>query len=95
MRGKAGKIKRKQEKKEIHMERKGESMQKTTKKLLAGFLSATLAVTALPAASLVIPTKEVKAASVTLQNPRIVKDYSMEAGQKDPGDRPNLSACNL
>ena len=64
------------------MERKGESMQKTTKQLLAGFLSATLAVTALPAASLVMPTKEAKAASVTLKNPRIVKDDSMEAGQK-------------
>lgn len=57
-------------------------MKKTTKQLLAGFLSATLAVTALPTASLVMPTKEAKAASVTLQNPRIVEDYSMEAGQK-------------
>ena len=57
-------------------------MRKTTKQLLAGFLSATLAVTALPAASLVISTKEVKAASVTLQNPRIVKDDNMEAEQK-------------
>lgn len=57
-------------------------MQKRTKQLLAGFLSATLAVTALPAASLVMPTKEAKAASVTLQNPRIVKDGSMQAGQK-------------
>lgn len=64
------------------MERKGESMQKTTKQLLAGFLSATLAVTALPAASLVMPTKEAKAASVTLQNPRIAKNDSMKAGQK-------------
>ena len=64
------------------MERKGESMQKTTKQLLAGFLSATLAVTALPVTSLAMPQKEAKAASVTLQNPRIVKDYSMEAGQK-------------
>ena len=64
------------------MERKGESMRKTTKQLLAGFLSATLAVTALPAASLVMPTKEAKAASVTLKNPRIVKDDSMQAGQK-------------
>ena len=83
LRGKAGKIKRKQgKKKKIHMERKGESMRKTTKQLLAGFLSATLAVNALPAASLVMPTKEVKAASVTLKNPRIVKDDSMEAGQK-------------
>ena len=82
MRGKADKIKRKQEKKEIHMERKGESMRKTTKQLLAGFLSATLAVTALPAASLVMPTKEVKAASVTLQNPRIAKNDNMKARQK-------------
>ena len=57
-------------------------MRKTTKQLLAGFLSATLAVTALPAASLVMPTKEAKAASVTLKNPRIVKDDSMQAGQK-------------
>ena len=57
-------------------------MQKTTKQLLAGFLSATLAVTALPVTSLAMPQKEAKAASVTLQNPRIVKDYSMEAGQK-------------
>ena len=64
------------------MERKGESMRKTTKQLLAGFLSATLAVTALPTASLVMPTKEVKAASVTLKNPRIVKDDNMEAEQK-------------
>ena len=64
------------------MERKGESMQKTTKQLLAGFLSATLAVTALPVTSLAMPQKEAKAASVTLQNPRIVKDYSMKAGQK-------------
>ena len=64
------------------MERKGEFMRKTTKQLLAGFLSATLAVTALPAASLVMPTKEAKAASVTLKNPRIVKDDSMKAGQK-------------
>ena len=83
MRGKAGKIKRKQgKKKKIHMERKGESMRKTTKQLLAGFLSATLAVTALPVTSLVIPQKEAKAASVTLKNPRIVKDDSMKAGQK-------------
>lgn len=57
-------------------------MQKTTKQLLAGFLSATLAVTALPVTSLAMPQKEAKAASVTLQNPRIVKDYSMKAGQK-------------
>ena len=64
------------------MERKGESMRKTTKQLLAGFLSATLAVTALPVTSLAMPQKEAKAASVTLQNPRIVEDYSMEAGQK-------------
>ena len=64
------------------MERKGESMRKITKQLLAGFLSATLAVTALPVTSLAMPQKEAKAASVTLQNPRIVKDYSMEAGQK-------------
>ena len=64
------------------MERKGESMQKTTKQLLAGFLSATLAVTALPVTSLTMPQKEAKAASVTLKNPRIVKDDSMKAGQK-------------
>ena len=57
-------------------------MQKTTKQLLAGFLSATLAVTALPVTSLAMPQKEAKAASVTLQNPRIVKDDSMKAGQK-------------
>ncbi len=57
-------------------------MQKTTKQLLAGFLSATLAVTALPAASLAMPQKEAKAASVTLKNPRIVKDDNMEAEQK-------------
>ena len=57
-------------------------MRKTTKQLLAGFLSATLSVTALPVRSLAMPQKEAKAASVTLQNPRIVEDYSMEAGQK-------------
>ena len=45
-------------------------------------LSAVLTVTALPLASLTMPQKEVKAASVTLQNPRIVKDDSMKAGQK-------------
>ena len=39
--------------------------------MLAGMLSAVLAVTALPLASLTTPQKEVKAASVTLQNPRI------------------------
>ena len=38
-------------------------MQKTTKQLLAGFLSATLAVTALPVTSLAMPQKEAKAAS--------------------------------
>ena len=52
------------------------------KRLLSGILSAVLAVTALPLASLTTSQKEVKAASVTLQNPRIVKDDSMEAGQK-------------
>ena len=59
-------------------------MRKTTvgKRMLAGMLSAVLAVTALPLASLTTPQKEVKAASVTLQNPRIVKDDSMQAGQK-------------
>ena len=57
-------------------------MRKTTKQLLAGFLSATLAVTALPVTSLAMPQKAAKAASVTLQNPRIVKDDSMKAGQK-------------
>ena len=50
--------------------------------MLAGMLSAVLAVTALPLAPLTAPQKEVKAASVTLQNPRIVKDDSMEEGQK-------------
>ena len=50
--------------------------------MLAGMLSAVLAVTALPLASLTTPQKEVKAASVTLQNPRIVKDDSMHAGQR-------------
>ena len=59
-------------------------MRKTTvrKRMLAGMLSAVLTVTALPLVSLTRPQKEVKAASVTLQNPRIVKDDSMEAGQK-------------
>ena len=59
-------------------------MRKTTvrKRMLAGVLSAVLTVTALPLASLTTPQKEVKAASVTLQNPRIVKDDSMQAGQK-------------
>ena len=52
------------------------------KRLLSGMLSAVLTVTALPLAALTTPQKEVKAASVTLQNPRIVKDDSMEAGQK-------------
>ena len=52
------------------------------KQMLAGMLSAVFAVTALPQASLITPQKEVKAASVTLQNPRIVKDDSMEEGQK-------------
>ena len=52
------------------------------KQMLAGMLSAVLTVTALPLASLAVPQKEVKAASVTLQNPRIVKDDSMKAGQK-------------
>ena len=52
------------------------------KRLLSGMLSAVLTVTALPLASLTMPQKEVKAASVTLQNPRIVKDDSMKAGQK-------------
>ena len=42
------------------------------KQMLAGMLSAVFAVTALPQASLITPQKEVKAASVTLQNPRIV-----------------------
>ena len=50
--------------------------------MLAGMLSAVLTVTALPLASLAVPQKEVKAASVTLQNPRIVKDDSMKARQK-------------
>ena len=49
---------------------------------MAGFLSATLAVTALPVTSLAMPQKEAKAASVTLQNPRIAKDDNMKAGQK-------------
>ena len=59
-------------------------MRKTTvrKRMLAGVLSAVLAVTALPLSSLTTPQKEVKAVSVTLQNPRIVKDGSMQAGQK-------------
>lgn len=52
------------------------------KRLLSGMLSAVLAITALPLASLTTPQKEVKAASVTLQNPRIVKDDSMHAGQR-------------
>ena len=52
------------------------------KRLLSGLLSAVLAVTALPLAALTTPQKEVKAASVTLQNPRIVKDDRMKAGQK-------------
>ena len=61
-----------------------ECMRKTTvrKRMLAGVLSAVVTVTALPLASLTAPQKEVKAASVTLQNPRIVKDDSMKAGQK-------------
>ena len=50
--------------------------------MLAGMLSAVFAVMALPLASLTTPQKEVKAASVELQNPHIVKDDSMEAGQK-------------
>mgnify|MGYP006900169282 CR=1 FL=1 len=54
-----------------------------SKKTHAGrYAVAVLTVTALPLASLTRPQKEVKAASVTLQNPRIVKDDSMEAGQK-------------
>ena len=59
-------------------------MRKTTvrKRMLAGVLSAVLAVTALPLSSLTTPQKEVKAASVELQNPRIVKDDSMNSGQK-------------
>lgn len=52
------------------------------KRLLSGMMSAVLTVTALPLASLTTPQKEVKAASVILQNPRIVKDDSMKAGQK-------------
>ena len=61
-----------------------ECMRKTTvrKRMLAGVLSAVVTVTALSLASLTAPQKEVKAASVTLQNPRIVKDDSMKPGQK-------------
>ena len=59
-------------------------MRKTTvrKRMLAGVLSAVVTVTALPLTSLTMPQKEVKAASVTLQNPNIVKDDNMQAGQK-------------
>ena len=52
------------------------------KQMLAGMLSAVVTVTALPLAPLTALQKEVKAASVILQNPRIVKDDSMIAGQK-------------
>ena len=52
------------------------------KRLLSGMLSAVLTVTVLPLSTLTTPQKEVKAASVTLQNPRIVKDDSMHAGQR-------------
>ena len=50
-------------------------MRKTTvgKRMLAGMLSAVLTVTALPLAALTTPQKEVKAASVTLQNPRLAR----------------------
>ncbi|GEM_PF-4732127 len=55
-------------------------MRKTTvkKRMLAGMLSAVLAVTALPLASLTVTQKEVKAASVELQNITKKDGYSKE-----------------
>lgn len=50
--------------------------------MLAGILSAVLIVTAVPLVSMSTTQKEVKAASVTLQNPRIEKDDNMDSGQK-------------
>lgn len=51
------------------------------KRTLAGILLTTLTVTALPSMALSTPTRA-EAATVTLKNPRIVKDSSMESGQK-------------
>ena len=58
-------------------------MKKTKRKrILAGILSAVLTVTAVPLVSMSTTQKEVKAASTTLQNPRIEKDDNMDSGQK-------------
>lgn len=51
------------------------------KRILAGILLTTLTVTALPSMALATPTRA-EAATVTLKNPRIVKDDSMDSGQK-------------
>lgn len=51
------------------------------KRTLAGILLTTLTVTALPSMALLTSVKA-KAASVTLYNPRIEKDDSMDSGQK-------------
>lgn len=50
------------------------------KRLMSLLVSAAMAVTLLPAG--IYPVGEAKAAGVTLSNPRIVADSSMEAGQK-------------
>lgn len=51
------------------------------KRILAGILLTALTVTALPSIALLTPAKA-EAATVTLKNPRIVKDSSMKSGQK-------------
>lgn len=61
--------------------RNGELKANIWKRILAGILLTALTVTALPSIALLTPTKA-EAATVTLKNPRIVKDSSMKSGQK-------------
>ncbi len=63
---------------------KGKSKNKSgkPKRLLSLFLTAALALSPLPAAMPERAAEKVKAADVTLKNPRIVADDSMKAGQK-------------
>ena len=61
--------------------RNGELKANIRKRILEGILVTALTVTALPSMALLTPTRA-GAATVTLKNPRIVKDDSMDSGQK-------------
>ena len=61
--------------------RNGELKANIRKRILEGILVTALTVTALPSMALLTPTRA-GAATVTLKNPRIVKDDSMDSVRK-------------